>query len=128
MAGRPQICDDNMSIDAAKKWIAHAMDDLTQALAELDTVPPEPEPPEPEPPEPGAIVTTPDEFDAALASATDGSVIKCATSLVYPKSLTLTPSITIASEVYGDTRITADEPAPKFTGGIELRGTAQTLI
>lgn len=114
-----------MDVEAARKWIHHAQDDLDQALAALDAGP------EPEPPEPpsGAIVTTPEEFDAALASATDGTVIVCATSLVYTKALVLAqPDLTIQSEHEGSARITPEEPAPLFTSGITVTRERVSLV
>src|SRR5262245_19113261 len=102
-----------MSIDAAKELIKHAQADLAQALIELDTAP------TPEPP--SSVVHTPQEFDAALAAATAGSTIVCATALVYPNALTLSKSVTVKSEQTGTARLTTAEPAPRFTGGLTIR-------
>jgi len=108
-----------MSIEAAKVCIKHAQADLEQALIELETIPPEPL----------AIVSTPAEFDEALAAAVPGDTIICATSLQYASPLTIRAStITIRSEVEGIGRMTADTPAPWFSDQVTLEGHDITLV
>jgi len=109
----------DMGTDAAKELIRHAITDLEQALLELDSTPPQP---------PSQTVTTPEEFDSALAAATDGSTIVCATTLQYTAPLTIGQSrITIRSEHEGSGRMTSDEPAPWFQGQVVLNGSGIIL-
>lgn len=104
-----------MTDDAAIRFIKDAQASLDKALAEL-AVPPAPTTPP---------ISTPADFDKALAAATAGSVIVCATTLRYPAPLNLTTSgITIRSERTANARMTADEPCPSFTGAITMTGEA----
>jgi hypothetical protein len=110
-----------MSTDAAAQYIREAQALLDQALTELNAAPPDPGP------DPVAI-TTPEAFDAALAAAAPGGTITCATSLVYTKGLTLTKPVRIVSERVGEARMTKDEPAPKFTGGVKVKADDVELV
>jgi len=74
------------------------------------------------PPANGPVVSTPDEFDNALATTALGGTIFCSTLLIYPKPLTVTKSVRIVSVADGLFRMTKDEPAPQFTGGIRVLG------
>jgi hypothetical protein len=110
-----------MDVAAAQAAIRHAQDDLTHALAALDDTPP----PEPEPPP--LVVSTPEEFDAALGAALPGDRIVCALTLVYPTALTLrVAGITICAETDGLGRMTLDVPAPSF-GPMTIEAEAVTL-
>ena len=78
----------------------------------------------PVPPAP-VVISTPEQFDAALSLAPAGATLTLATSLVYPAPLTLTHPITLQSETWAaglGGRMTADEPAPRFQSGIKVTG------
>lgn len=68
---------------------------------------------------PGAI-TTPAMLDAALSVASDGAVLLVDPTLVYPAPFHLTKNVTLWSASSTVDRMTADRPAPKFTGGATL--------
>lgn len=64
-------------------------------------------------------------FDRALAAAAPFAVLTLASTFVYPAPLVLRQPITLVSETFADrrgTRMTVDEPAPRFLGGVDLPG------
>lgn len=71
---------------------------------------------------PAAVpISTPTDFDTALAAASPGATLTLAKTLVYPRPLDLPKPVTLQSETYSanqTTRMTRDEPAPTFMGGI----------
>jgi hypothetical protein len=80
-----------MSIEAARQYILEAQATLDRALIELES--------QPAPPP----IATPEEFDRALAEATAGAVLVCATTLRYAAPLTVGKSnLTIRSERASD--------------------------
>lgn len=104
--------------------VRQAIDQLLDQLVGL--VPPTPAPP---PPVPLIVpVATPDALDAALAAAAPGATILIEPTLVYPTALTLTTAVTLQSTTAGASRMTRDEPAPSFRGGIAIPGTRVTLV
>lgn len=82
---------------------------------------------EPIPPS-GDVVTTAEQFDAALAAVDPGGTIVCAESLVYRECLYLIKPVYIVSERTGSGRMTRDEPAPQFLGGIRVQADDVTLV
>lgn len=79
------------------------------------------------PPIPSAptVITTPEQFDAALSLAPAGATLTLATGFVYSAPLTLKQPITLQSETWAvglGVRMTADAPAPVFQAGIKVTG------
>ncbi len=77
------------------------------------------------PPSLPAVISTPEQFDAALSLAPAGATLTLATSLVYPAPLTLRTPVTLQSEAWSTRlgqRMMADEPAPRFLAGIKAVG------
>lgn len=68
-------------------------------------------------------IETPAALDAALTAAAPGAVLTLSTTLVYPQPLELTKSVTLWCAAVGTpVRMTLDEPAPHFLGGLTLTG------
>lgn len=103
-----------------RTYLQQAIDDLTHALAVLAApvvvVPP-----------PIPIVGTPAAFDAALVAVSPGGVVKLARTFVYPNALTISKPVIILSEVEGSGRMTKDEQAPSFKGGLWITGDDVTV-
>lgn len=76
------------------------------------------------------VITTPEEFDAALESANDGDTITLSDSFIYPNLLQLSKGVIIRGESYtgGEGRITRDEPAPLFSKGIQALADNHMLL
>jgi hypothetical protein len=77
------------------------------------------------PPPVPAVISTPEQLDAALSLAPAGSTLLLATTLVYPLPLVLKQSVSLQSEAWTTglgVRMTADEPAPTFQAGIRVAG------
>jgi hypothetical protein len=100
----------------AKTEIAAAQSHLDAATAALT------------PPVVIPAIATPAALDAALATAQGGTVLRLATTLIYPTALTLTRSVTLQSETLVDGRMTRDAPAPTFLGGLRVVADDVTCI
>lgn len=102
-------------MDTPLSLIDAAIASLTQAKALLGSA---------QPPQPsgGALITTPAELDAALASAVTGATVRLATTLRYPNLLTLAKSVTVTSDLMGSGRMDRATAAPSFEGGLRITG------
>ncbi len=72
-------------------------------------------------PPPVTAITTPDEFERAVSAAVTGDRLILDPAFVYAKPFTLTKAIALESATYTSrvaTRMTLDEPAPKFLNGL----------
>jgi hypothetical protein len=105
-----------MSDATARTEIAAAQGHLDAATAALT------------PPVVIPAIATPAALDAALAAAQGGTVLRLATTLVYPSALTLTRSVTLQSETLVVGRMTRDAPAPTFLAGVRVVADDVTLV
>lgn len=122
------MTDDNSvaraSVDAAAQQLSIASFALSEATEQLAaarvalTPPPAP-------------IDTPAAFERALAAAVPGQLLTLVSTLVYPGPVVLRAPITLMSDTYvsrqGE-RMTVDEPAPRFLGGISLDGDGVRLL
>ncbi len=70
-------------------------------------------------------ISTAAQLDAALGTAKAGDTLILANTLIYTAGLTLPAGLILQSETWADrrgTRITLDEPAPRFLGGLTALG------
>lgn len=102
-----------MSSDSARPFLLTAQQAIADALRELDAAAPPPVLP---------LISTPAAFDLALAAAAPMAVLRLASTLVYPGALTLSKAVTLQSEIAATGRMTRDESAPTFLGGIRVTG------